>query len=46
MLEKFSVVGCGLFELSVSKSPKFLRTLVLDLDLDLDLALDFVILRI
>ena len=40
MLEKFSVVGCGLFVLSVSQSPKSLRTLVLDLDLDFALDLD------
>ena len=40
MLKKFSVVGGGLFEFSVSQSPKSLRTLVLDLDLALALALD------
>ena len=39
MLKKFSVVGGGLFEFSVSQSPKSLRTLVLDLDLALDLDL-------
>ena len=43
MLEKFSVacgewVG-GLFDFSVSQSPKSIRTLVLDLDLTLDLDL-------
>ena len=39
MLKKFSVVGGGLFEFSVSQSPKSLRTLVLDFDLTLDLDL-------